>query len=131
MTIDRLVALLTITLWLIIAFLVYLKYREAVKDLNRAKEALESSKVVLEIKVKARTRELEELAQSLEDKVKQRTKELQGRVNELERFHRLTIGREMKMVELKQKIRKMEAQLREVNLNLKKYAEPSTQKKNK
>ncbi len=89
------------------------------EDLRQSRAALEESETVLKIKVKARTRELEELAQSLEDKVKERTKELQERVNELERFHRLTVGRELKMIELKQEIKRLKTQIRELKRSAK------------
>lgn len=69
--------------------------------------ALEESKIVLQVKVKARTRELEELTKSLEGKVKIRTKELEKRLNELEKFHKLTVGRELKMMDLKKEIEKL------------------------
>ena len=82
------------------------------KELLKTRSELEESKAVLEIKVKARTKELEELTQTLDQKVSQRTKELeengkilQNRVNELERLHKLTIGRELKMLELKKEIK--------------------------
>lgn len=39
------------------------------------------------------------LQQTLEEKVKERTKELQERVEELERFHRLVVGRELRMID--------------------------------
>lgn len=68
---------------------------------------LEEARATLEIRVKARTRELEELAAGLEQKVKERTRELQERVEELERIHRLTVGRELKMIELKEEIAKL------------------------
>ena len=68
---------------------------------------LEEAKSILEVKVKARTNELEELAKSLEEKVRERTKELQKRVDELEKFHKLTVGRELKMMELKKEIKKL------------------------
>jgi nitrate/nitrite-specific signal transduction histidine kinase len=79
-----------------------------IRDLKKSHLIQEESKMVLEIKVKARTRELEELAQTLEDKVKERTKELQKKIDELERFRRLTVGRELKMIELKKEIKKLE-----------------------
>lgn len=82
-----------------------------IEQLKKAKDQLEEEKKVLEIKVRARTRELEELAQNLDKQVKERTKELQERVDQLERFHRLTVGREMKMVELKEKISQLEKEL--------------------
>lgn len=76
-------------------------------ELSKYQTALEESKTVLEIKVKARTRELEELAKSLESKVKGRTKELEERLSELEKFHKLTVGRELKMMELKRELEKL------------------------
>ncbi len=83
------------------------KLEQEVKE--KTKE-LEEAKSVLEIKVKARTQELEELARNLDEKVKERTKELQNRVDELERFHKLTIGRELKMVELKREIERLKGE---------------------
>jgi len=82
-----------------------------VEDLSKSQAALEESKAVLEIKVAAKTKELKELAQSLDEKVKEKTKELQARVEELERFHHLTVGRELKMIELKEEIKKLKEEL--------------------
>jgi len=78
---------------------------------KKAREELKDQRIVLEIRVRARTRELEELTKTLEDQVRERTKELQERINELERFHRLTIGREKKMIELKDKLKRLEIEL--------------------
>ena len=70
------------------------------------------AKTILEIKVAARTRELRELAERREEIIRERTKEIQERVEELERFQRLTVGRELKMVELKKEIEKLEKELK-------------------
>lgn len=67
-------------------------------------EELEEAKAVLEIKVRARTRELQGLAQNLEAEVQKRTKEVYQRMEELERFQKLAVGRELKMIELKTKL---------------------------
>ncbi len=69
---------------------------------------LEQIRDVLEIKVRTRTKELEELNYSLEEKVTEKTRELQQRVNELEKFHKLSVDRELKMIELKKKIKELE-----------------------
>lgn len=83
-------------------------FNKMAKGLGQSRAALEESRAGLEIKVSARTKELRELNETLEDKVKERTKELRERVNELEKFHRLTLGRELKMIDLKKKIRELE-----------------------
>lgn len=77
------------------------RMRTSTRDLQEAKTSLEA-------RVAERTRELQELAASLEGKVKERTQELQGRLGELERFEKLAIGRELKMIELKEKIKRSE-----------------------
>ena len=82
-------------------------FNRMAEELSRYHAALEESKIVLQIKVKARTRELEELAKSLESKVKTRTRELEKRLSELERFHKLTVGRELKMMDLKKEIERL------------------------
>ncbi|KPJ71585.1 hypothetical protein AMJ50_01720 [Parcubacteria bacterium DG_74_3] len=74
--------------------------------LEKRREA-EEAKSVLEVKVQARTKELRELTQNLDQKVKARTTELQERVSQLERFQKLTIGRELKMAELKKEIERL------------------------
>ena len=45
-----------------------------IDKLKTAREAIQEEKNILEIKVRARTNELQELAQSLDEKVKERTK---------------------------------------------------------
>ena len=69
---------------------------------------LKEAKTVLEIKVQARTKELQELAERQEELVKQRTEELQQKLMEMERFEKLAVGRELKMIELKKEIKELE-----------------------
>lgn len=89
------------------------EFNNMIAKLKEMKEALEDEKSILEIRVKARTKELEELAHALEEKVKERTKELQGRIDQLERFHKLTVGREMKMIELKKELEKLQRKIKQ------------------
>lgn len=79
--------------------------------LMKTQEQLEEAKAGLEIKVGARTRELQNLTEHLEEEVKVRTEEASEKVKELEKFQKFSIGRELKMVELKQKIKKLEKEL--------------------
>ena len=99
--------------------------REAeIRELKRMQNALEEAKSsleaksVLEIKVQARTRELRELADSLEEQVKERTQELQAKIAALERFQRLTVGRELKMIELKNEIKKLKGKTKNKKLKV-------------
>jgi len=78
----------------------------AAYEIYTAKRKIEEAKTVLEVRVKARTKELEELTKGLDRQVQEKTKKLQERVEELEKFHRLTVARELKMAELKRKIKK-------------------------
>jgi len=73
--------------------------------------ALEKTKSSLEDNVAQRTKELREMTQTLEQQVKDRTKELQEKVEESERINRLAVGRELRMIELKEKIKKLEQNL--------------------
>jgi len=87
------------------------------QDLKEAKVRLEEEKLGLEIRVKTRTKELKGLTENLDEKIRERTKELEEKIEELEKFQQITVGRELKMVELKQiieelknRIEKMEKQ---------------------
>lgn len=73
--------------------------------------ALEQTKASLEIKVAERTSELESLTKALGQKVNIRTTELEEKLKELERINSLAVGRELKMIELKNKIRGLEEKI--------------------
>jgi methyl-accepting chemotaxis protein len=78
------------------------------KDFNIMAEKLKGTRSSLEVKVEERTKELKQLTKTLEEQVNQRTRELRGKVQELEKFQRLAVDREIKMVELKKKIQRLE-----------------------
>ena len=84
-------------------------------DLKRSLASLEEAKIVLEIKVATRTKELKELTEQQERIIEERTKDLRERIRELERFHQLAIGRELKMIELKEEVKKLGKESKEKN----------------
>jgi len=86
------------------------------ENLSRARSSLEEAQTTLKIRVDAKTHQLKELVEHLEDRIKERTKELEERLKELEKFHRLTVARELKMIELKRKIEKLKTELRKKEL---------------
>ena len=51
--------------------------------------------------------ELKKLQEEMEAKIEERTKELQEKMEELEKFNRLAVGRELKMIELKEEIERL------------------------
>jgi hypothetical protein len=90
------------------------KLQEKIEELEKITELLEKEKKkqqelsqTLEVKVGARTAELNQEKANLETKVAERTKELQEKMEEMERFQKFVVGRELKMVELKQEIKKL------------------------
>ncbi|MDD3292784.1 MAG: OmpH family outer membrane protein [Candidatus Pacebacteria bacterium] len=88
---------------------------ENTNELINIKCQLEKANKILEAKIKERTKELQEANQNLEEQVKERTVELNRKAEELEekmlelkKFSEFLINRENKMVELKNKIKKLE-----------------------
>jgi methyl-accepting chemotaxis protein len=93
---------------------------ELEEKIRQRTEELEEAKSSLEIRVMAKTKALRDLTENLEKLVKERTKELEEskkelerKIKELEKFQKLTEGRELKMMELKKKIAKLEEKLKE------------------
>lgn len=82
-------------------------------ELKFAQNQLKETNLYLETRIKERTAELIKLKNNLEKIVFERTKELHEKVAELEKFKQLTVGREMKMIELKKKIEELKAEKEE------------------
>jgi hypothetical protein len=83
------------------------KVAERTKELEDTKHNLEEINSALEVRVQARTRELEKLNRTLEEKVIARTNDLGKKIKDLETFQRITISRELKMIELKQELERL------------------------
>lgn len=77
---------------------------ELIEYLKKMYIDIEGAKASLEIKIKARTKELEELTEKQEEIIQERVKEIQKRTEELEKFQKIAVGRELKMIELKKEI---------------------------
>ena len=92
----------------------------AAEEIYLSRKKLEEVKTVLEIRVRARTRQLREQAETLKKENEKKTKALKQRLKELERFSKLTVGRELKMVELKKEIEKLKKELGEHKFGQKK-----------
>lgn len=93
--------------------------QKKIQGLQKNQTILKEERASLEVRVNAKTKELLEERESLEEKVKERTKEsergrkeLAKRIVELERFHKVAVGRELKMRALKKEIEKLEKVLK-------------------
>lgn len=109
-------AVATLVMGLISLFLLQLiigRLTRTTSLLEKEKRKAEELSQVLEIKVKARTEELEIEKGGLQEKIKERTKELQEKLIDLERFQRLAVGRELKMIELKEENARLKEQLKD------------------
>ena len=88
------------------------EFTEVIEYLRQMQEKLEDAKISLEIKVKARTEELGRLTEQQEEIIQERVKEIQKRAEDMERFQKLAVGRELKMIELKREIEKLKEELK-------------------
>lgn len=82
-----------------------------ITDRKRADDALQQQTVNLEAEVAERQKaqgELEKLNEELELRVRERTAELTRKNAVLETMNKSFVGRELKMVELKERIRELE-----------------------
>lgn len=76
-------------------------------------ENVDEHSVVLRIvkEISSETEEKEKIVlvtrERLEQMIKEKTEALQKKIDELEKFHKLTVGREVRMIELKQQIEKL------------------------
>jgi hypothetical protein len=107
----------------------YDRLRKTNEELRKSEDALSRANQYLEERVAERTAELQnvnellqlelrerkraeeelhKLNEELEERVKDRTAELEEKNRELERLNRIFIGRELRMIELKERIRELE-----------------------
>ncbi len=100
---------------LVATLLIFFIKREEKKMRNIIKltEGLKQEKDILTVKLKARTRQLEEQAKKLKEENRKKTEKLKEKLDEMKRFQKLTIGRELKMKELKKKIKELKKKIKD------------------
>ena len=81
-----------------------LRVTKSLWNVYKEKQSLEETAQVLRIRIRARTKELRRQAKNLEKESAFRTQVLRERVQELERFRKATVGRELVMIKLKKEI---------------------------
>ncbi len=87
------------------------KLFEKEKILEVKNKALANTKDWLESEVEKRTTELKDLNEELEVKVKKRTEELQEKLEEFEKATKLMTGRELRMIDLKKELKKLQEEI--------------------
>lgn len=91
---------------------------EEVAERQMAQENLQEKATLLEVEIEKRQEaqeELERLNTTLEQRVKERTAELEEKNAELYRMNKVFVGRELRMVELKERIKELENSIREID----------------
>lgn len=78
-------------------------------DVQKRTAELESLKGSLERQVNEKTKELQGIKGHLEEEVARRTQELEEKLFEVEKLNKLMVGREVRMFELKEKIKQYES----------------------
>jgi len=96
----------SIVVFLVFLLLSYYLIKSVLKEIE-LRNKLQKLTNTLEEKVKERTKELEKAKNAAE----RRTREVEKRKEELERFYNLTINRELRMAELKKKIKELERKM--------------------
>jgi hypothetical protein len=101
------------------AFFVWggIRSKKSLYKIYSQRQELEETATVLEIRIKAKTKELQEQSQLLRDENTLKTDALRRRIDELERFRRMVVGRELKMVELKEALIRAEKALKKPTRN--------------
>lgn len=87
---------------------------EEMAERQMAQEALQNQALLLEKEIEKRQAaqaELEKLNMNLEQRVAERTTELAVKNSKLEHLNRVFVGRELRMVELKKRIRELEKEI--------------------
>jgi PAS domain S-box-containing protein len=83
---------------------------EEITERQMAQESLQEKALLLEDEIEKRQKvqdELEQLNDELEQRVNQRTAELEARNADLQKMNKVFVGRELRMVELKEQIREL------------------------
>jgi HAMP domain-containing protein len=89
-------------------------FNKMTEELEVAKKTMEEERDILEIKVNARTKELNQINEKLEEEVQSRTEQMKKKLVELEKMSKLMVGRELKMIELKKALQEKEAELEKI-----------------
>ncbi len=81
------------------------------------KEQLKETAQVTKVRIKARTRQLQQQAKNLKQANQTKSEVLRERIEELERFKDVTVERELKMIELKKKIKELKEEIKRLKNN--------------
>ena len=111
---PRYVAITGIIVDLLLFYVIFsLKFvnRRAEAIARARTEELEQARQALESQVNTRTAELRAARDNLEQTVQQRTQELQEKLAEVETLNRVTLGREERVIALKQEVNELSRRL--------------------
>lgn len=79
-------------------------FNEMVREVKKTRELLEEEKRALEVKIRARTKQLQDFTQTLEEKIQARTQRLQEKIKELEKFQEIANQQKLEIENLKKQL---------------------------
>lgn len=88
--------------------------KELLGSIYREKQNLEEVAKVLKIRIQAKTKELRQQAENLKKESNIRAQALRARVQELERFRQVAVGRELRMIELKKELSQLSEEFKKL-----------------
>ena len=86
-------------------------FNKIAEELEKSHSTAEQAKDIAEVRIKAKTQELEEVVADLEEKIRGRSTELQCMIEESEKFQGMVKERETEIIKLKKEIKELKETL--------------------
>lgn len=94
-------------------------FNQIAEELEKSHSLVEKTKYTVNIKIRAKTKELENVIESLEQKLKDKAREFQGMADRFEEFRKLEKEQELEIIELKKALQRAQDEIKKLKRKLK------------